>query len=316
MSDATKNDPGGPSNRPNGEFIGPPQDSLAHVESPGLAPDAPGEAVKAAAEPSAERHGPEHIGAPHVNDKIPSPGTATAMGTALVLAHPRLKADAPEPDAKPAEAIPRSTFFRFRTLAAMVAIAAVLGGLAGSLATAGIGYLTTNKSKPAAPVNYTALTDALGRVNRELAVLKTGIDSAAKSTNQQVAKINDRMDRAEKAQAEAGTKLAKATDVLDRVERKLAASSTDITGTVAETHVASATPPTVDAKRPSPALIVDGWVLRDVYNGAAMIQGGSHGGVIAVLPGDTLPGLGRIEAVKRLDGRWVVVTSRGLIVSR
>ena len=32
--------------------------------------------------------------------------------------------------------------------------------------------------------------------------------------------------------------------------------------------------------------------------------------------GDSLPGLGRIETIRRQDGRWVVVTSRGLIVSR
>jgi hypothetical protein len=60
--------------------------------------------------------------------------------------------------------------------------------------------------------------------------------------------------------------------------------------------------------------IVEGWVLRDVYRGAAMIQG--RGGIIEVVPGDHLPALGRIEALQRQDGRWVVVTSRGLIVSR
>jgi hypothetical protein len=59
---------------------------------------------------------------------------------------------------------------------------------------------------------------------------------------------------------------------------------------------------------------VEGWVLRDVYRGAAMIQG--RGGIIEVVPGDHLPALGRIEALQRQDGRWVVVTSRGLIVSR
>jgi hypothetical protein len=28
-----------------------------------------------------------------------------------------------------------------------------------------------------------------------------------------------------------------------------------------------------------------------------------------------VPGVGRIETIKKQDGRWVVVTSRGLIVS-
>jgi hypothetical protein len=33
------------------------------------------------------------------------------------------------------------------------------------------------------------------------------------------------------------------------------------------------------------------------------------------VPGDLVPGLGRIQEIKRQDGRWVVVTSRGLVVS-
>jgi len=319
MSDANNNDQCAPSNGPGGESAGPPKETLARVESLGIAPDAPGEAVNAEAvkpssaqptgkpepkrahiEPAQESHQASHAEA-----------AAAVGGTALVLARPRLKAEAPEPE--PAKASPQSSSLcGLRRLAAMVAVAAAVGGLAGSLATAGIGYLTA--SQPAAPINYAAFTDALGRIDRELAVLKAGVDSSAKTTSQQVAKIADRMDRAEKAQAEAGSKLAKASDLLDRVEKKLNATPNDVTGTIGETHVAVATPPVADAKRPSPALLVDGWVLRDVYNGAAMIQG--RGGVIAVLPGDTLPGLGRIEQIKRQDGRWVVVTSRGLIVSR
>ena len=56
-------------------------------------------------------------------------------------------------------------------------------------------------------------------------------------------------------------------------------------------------------------------MLRDVFNGAAMIQS-PRNGILEVFPGDMLAGLGRIEGVKRQDDRWVVVTSRGLIVSR
>jgi hypothetical protein len=37
--------------------------------------------------------------------------------------------------------------------------------------------------------------------------------------------------------------------------------------------------------------------------------------MVEVAPGDMLPGLGRIEAIRRQDGRWVVITSRGMIVS-
>jgi len=55
--------------------------------------------------------------------------------------------------------------------------------------------------------------------------------------------------------------------------------------------------------------------VRSVYNGAALIQS-RVGGVMEVEPGDNLPGLGRIEKIHRQDGKWVVVTSKGLIVTR
>jgi len=59
---------------------------------------------------------------------------------------------------------------------------------------------------------------------------------------------------------------------------------------------------------------VEGWILRDVANGSALIE--SRGGMYEVYAGDPLPGLGRVDAIRRQDGRWVVVTSKGLIVSR
>jgi hypothetical protein len=182
-------------------------------------------------------------------------------------------------------------------------------------------------SPSAGPSYDQVFADGLARIDHEVAVLKGAIDTSTRTQTQQVAKIADRMDRAEKAQNDAGTRLAKAGDVLDRVEHRLAASG-EVTGGLGEAHKApasvlasapglasasasaSASAAAAEAKRP----VVEGWVLRDVYHGAAMIQG--HGEVIAVLPGDSLPGLGRIEAVKRQDGRWVVVTARGLILPR
>jgi hypothetical protein len=59
---------------------------------------------------------------------------------------------------------------------------------------------------------------------------------------------------------------------------------------------------------------VEGWVLRDVARGGALIDG--RKGIYEVYAGDFVPGLGRIDAVRRQDGRWVVVTSKGLIVAR
>jgi hypothetical protein len=55
-------------------------------------------------------------------------------------------------------------------------------------------------------------------------------------------------------------------------------------------------------------------VLREVDGGGALIEG--RQGIYEVYAGDPVPGLGRIDAIRRQDGRWVVVTTKGLIVAR
>ena len=41
----------------------------------------------------------------------------------------------------------------------------------------------------------------------------------------------------------------------------------------------------------------------------------NHGEVYQVVLGAPLPGLGPVESIKRQDGRWVVTTPKGIIVS-
>src|SRR5213592_2493388 len=72
----------------------------------------------------------------------------------------------------------------------------------------------------------------------------------------------------------------------------------------------SVTPPPAPPKTEVARLpTVEGWVLRDVANGGALIE--NRRGIYEVYAGDPVPGLGRIDAIRRQDGRWVVVTSRG-----
>src|SRR5262249_48109263 len=142
-----------------------------------------------------------------------------------------------------------------------------------------------------------------------MVALKAAVDNAGRSANTQLARVGERLDRFERAQAEPAAKLAKITDAIERLERRApAANANEATGSVA-----AAAPSAEPARPPSPA-IVDGWVLRSVYNGAALIQG--RYGIIAVEPGDPRPGLGRIENIRKHEGRWVVVTTKGLIVTR
>ena len=57
------------------------------------------------------------------------------------------------------------------------------------------------------------------------------------------------------------------------------------------------------------------WVIRDARAGRAMVAN-RYSGVFEAIPGSVLPGLGRVEAIKRQDGQWVVVTAHGMITAR
>ena len=59
--------------------------------------------------------------------------------------------------------------------------------------------------------------------------------------------------------------------------------------------------------------LITSWVVRDVYNGIALVE--SPRGSIEVAPGEIVPGAGRVKSIERRGGGWIVITSRGLIDS-
>ena len=139
----------------------------------------------------------------------------------------------------------------------------------------------------------------------ELAALKLSIDSATRNVAAQLTRIGERIDRVERAQAEPVAKLNKAIDVLERLSRGEAAPvPKDVTGAIL--------PPVGLATQGGKAGAVEGWVVRDVHRGTALLEG--RMGLIEVDPGDVVPGLGRVDAIRKQDGRWVVVTPKGLIM--
>jgi hypothetical protein len=56
---------------------------------------------------------------------------------------------------------------------------------------------------------------------------------------------------------------------------------------------------------------IEGWTLREVVNGTAVIEGPN--GVWKVTPGQTVPGVGRVDSIVRWGNRLIVATSSGLI---
>ena len=141
----------------------------------------------------------------------------------------------------------------------------------------------------------------MAQIGSELATLKAGIANAQRNSSAQFGKLTERLDRTEKAQAEPTAKLAKIQESIDRLERRqqqaaaTPAPSPEVTGSV--------TP-----KEESKPQIAEGWRLRDFYDGRAIVES-RNGTLFRVGPGSNVPGLGRVETIKRENGKVVVVTA-------
>ncbi len=207
---------------------------------------------------------------------------------------------------------------RLAALAAVVALAAVAGALGGAVATAGFGHYLGDGATTA---GNSALEATVARIDADIAALKASVEHAAKASTAQFSKTSDRLDKAEKAQAEPAAKLARLSEAVDKLRVAPVASvaaaaapaaAKEVTGSISPP--ATATP--AAAPKPEMARLptLDGWVLRNVSNGAALVEG--RRGMFEVYAGDPIPGLGRVDAIRRQDGRWVVVTGKGLIVAR
>lgn len=184
----------------------------------------------------------------------------------------------------------RPRYKRHALLAASVAIAAAIGAITGALTSGGFA-----KAPPvdvAAFEENKAIQQSVARLTKEITSLKTSLDAANRSASNQIAKISERLNR----------------------------ESANVTGSVSpQTHTAPPAPlpaarPELAASAMQPRLsIVPDWTIRETRDGLVYVQG--HGDIYQVVPGAPLPGLGPVEQIKRQDGRWVVVTPKGIIVS-
>jgi len=231
-------------------------------------------------------------------------------------------------DAKAAPAEGSSGKRRIGAMAAVVALATVAGALGGALATAGFGKLMAGDSAQASSQSSSkdsALETSVARIDAEIVALKASLEHTSRTTTGQLNKTSDRLDKVEKAQAEPAAKLAKLSEAVDKLRTAQASAPTaaaapapakDITGSIPQQAAAAAPPAPAASPKPEVARMptVEGWILRDVANGSALIE--SRRGMYEVYAGDPIPGLGRVDAIRRQDGRWVVVTSKGLIVAR
>jgi hypothetical protein len=218
---------------------------------------------------------------------------------------------------------------RLSALAAVVALATVAGALGGALVTSGLGHFLGIDATSAA---NGALEASVARIDADILALKASVEHTSKLGMSQFNNTSDRLDRVEQAQAEPAARLAKLSEAVDKLRAAPAVAAAAVaaapvaTAPVAAAPVAakevtgSIAPPEAPAPAAAPKAEVarlpnlEGWVLRDVAYGGALIE--SRRGVYEVYAGDAVPGLGRVDAIRKQDGRWVVVTSKGLIVAR
>jgi hypothetical protein len=277
------------------------------IAAPGLA-DA---AAPAAAESPRPQTPPEAArieAQPHARKEPPVLPRAAILGPAPSSA-PSVEARASAPKASgPAAAANERRPRRFALLAACVALSAGLGALGGTLAVDAIGHLLA--PPPPAPTKHAdaseeirALKDSVAQLRPNLkaigdnvAAVRAGLNASFSSSTAQFAKIAEAIEKLERHQAERHPAGAAAPPP---------APASETTGSIAPASAAA-------ASKPASPGVVEGWVLRKAYRGAALVEG--RYGIIEIEPGDHLPGVGRVEEIKRQDGHWVVVTARGLIV--
>jgi hypothetical protein len=251
------------------------QTELPLVDSPSLSPATPDVASEPAAEVPATLEATPAVSKTDIDNKEGPTDFAQATPAGARWLQLRLR--------------PRHR--RYAILAASAAIAAAVGVLAGATMTGGF-------SKPvlidvAGLEEGKAAQQSIARLSKDVASLKASFEAANKSAHSQFAKISER----------------------------LARDSAEITGAIMPpqkmppTSAAPLPParpvPAADApRRPS---VITGWTIRETRDGFVYVQG--HGDVYQVVPGAPLPGIGPVEQIKRQDGRWVVVTPKGIIVS-
>ena len=281
------------------------------------APKAETPNVEAKAEPEKIEPKLEPKPEPKIEPKVEAPTLPPAAQLAEPAAIVRLRRRF-EPKPEPIAAPSRNS--RFALLAACVAIAASIGAIGGSLGVAKLGAMFNPAREPQVAVvkdnvadevkalkdNVVQLRGAMKSLSENLVALKTSVTASNTAQNTQIGKIAEVLERVEKAQIE-HRKITTAAAA--------PAAAPETTGSIPQ-QKSGPTVPMVLGDPPTtlkPPILQD-FVLRRVYDGAALIEG--RNGIIEVEPGIVAPGLGRIEAIKRQDGRWVVVTARGLIVQR
>jgi hypothetical protein len=127
------------------------------------------------------------------------------------------------------------------------------------------------------------------------------------------AKLTEKVERLSIALQEPGKKLSALEARFDKFEGQITTSLNALSAKPAVAAASASTETSRDAAvRQAKAEPVDGWVLREVYNGSALVESRNRR-LYEVMPGGVIPGVGRVESIERRGTRWVVLTDKGFI---
>jgi hypothetical protein len=208
---------------------------------------------------------------------------------------------------------PRPRSFRFALLAATIALIAGGGAFVGTLAASNVARHEVADAQAPRAAEPHGVPQELKTALAELSALKASLDAANRGTTAQFGKIADRLASLERLQSDPA-KLQRLAEAVDRLDKR-AAAEPEITGSIAKpAEPTAAAPPPAAPPPAATAHVLNDWIVRDVRNGRALIES-RYGGLFVVGSGGSLPGLGRVESVRRQDGAWIVVTAKGTITS-
>ncbi len=156
----------------------------------------------------------------------------------------------------------------------------------------------------------------LDAVKKSLAEFSRRMEQMRAAQTAALTEVGARVDRARQDEAKYREDVVQR---LTRLEREISdpaptASTAPALSSNSTAVQRNAPPPPSEAAPQRKPSALSGYILREVYQGVALLEG--RKGYLEVYPGSTIPGAGRVQSIVRRGGEWVVVTSTGVIGSR
>ena len=303
----------------NGEAKAPAKTpaNLPDVESPSISP-AISEPV-AIDEPSIEpKPEPEVMAAQ--TETAQKPKNYALVPVAQAAAHEFEQAEMPK--AAPFFTM-KARYKVYGRMAASVAIGAVLGAIGGTLL---MGALGPHPTRNVAVVEENkAMQKSLTRLAKDVTALKSQIASDKIASHLVATGGAKSPEKIRQERADITGSIAAPATVVASIPHTTTTAAIAPVSAPSTTAALSPAPAAVPVPRPAPRLamaessiparlsVVRDWSISDARGGYIYVE--SHGDIYQIVPGAPLPGLGPVQSIKRLEGRWVVTTPKGIIVS-